>query len=271
MLRNKDEKHRKPYIASVILFASAFSGRSRLEISLSGDLDFVHKSFCHCGVRYRRIFSTVSDLSLLIPSMSREPDLLYLFLGSDKNVQLLHHVDLLGNPKTPNFTPVGLCGMKTPSQVIKFDLTDFITFHMCVPVWQNFENGLVDIDHFKSITLEPTAAEDVQIAALIANGSTEVNANLTRAHDFQHSNVIAIPLGLSSAVIETDIREYRTRRARSSFMESYNDCGRRTRRRNGKLWPVSNQLLSSHLIPLGSSKETSPSTPICNPGGHLGQ
>jgi hypothetical protein len=139
--------------------------------------------------------------------MSREPDLLYLFLGSDRNIQLLHHVDLLGNRKTANFIPVGLCGMKTPSQVIKFDLTDFVTFHTRVPAWRNFETGIADLDQFKDLTVESIAVENARIEALVGSGSTEAEANLKRAQGFQHTNVIAIPLGLSSAIIESDIRD----------------------------------------------------------------
>jgi hypothetical protein len=105
--------------------------------------------------------------------MSRETDLLYLFFGSDRQVQVLHHVDLLGNRKTSGFTPVGLIGLKTPGQVIKFSLQDFVTFHARVPAWRNFEDALVDLEHFQKLTLEPTAAEDVPVAALIENGATK--------------------------------------------------------------------------------------------------
>jgi hypothetical protein len=140
--------------------------------------------------------------------LSRETDVLYLFLCTNGEIQVLHHVDLLGNRHNQEFKAVGLCGLGSQAPAVEIDLNrDLVRITARVPLWANILDSIDDMDAFKNLEIESIEDENARIADLISQGPTRDEADKTRAEEFQNYSVIAIPAGLSSIIIETSDRD----------------------------------------------------------------
>jgi hypothetical protein len=139
--------------------------------------------------------------------MSREFDTMILSIGSNKQVQIFHHLDLLGDRHSPTFKAVGFCSFGSIAPALEINhIRDFVDVSLRVPNWADL-TSLDSPGAFQSLLLESQEEEDTRITALIQAGSTEDDANATRASRFSNSNLVALPLGLASVIFESPDRE----------------------------------------------------------------
>jgi len=140
--------------------------------------------------------------------MSRETDIVYLFMGPNKRINLLHHVDLVGNRLSHKFIAVGLCNFGQAAPPVEIDLeSDITTVNVRVPTWQNLLDTLNNVTNFKNLQVEEIEVENTRVTELIASGTPQDIANSSRAYHFKNSNIVAIPPGLVSVVLESTDRD----------------------------------------------------------------
>jgi hypothetical protein len=139
--------------------------------------------------------------------LSRETDILYLFLSTNFEIQVLHHLDILGNRHYNENKTVGLCGLSAQASAVEIDIDrDLVHIQARVPKWDKIENSLTDIESLKALTIESIEDENQRIDDLIHGGPPKADADKTRADAFQNYSIIAIPAGLSRVIIETSDR-----------------------------------------------------------------
>jgi hypothetical protein len=139
--------------------------------------------------------------------LSREPDLLFLFLCTSGELQILHHVEILGNRLNPDLKAMGLCGFKSQAPPVSINLErDLIEVSARIPGWDQFTAALTNLETFKNLEVESVDHEEARINALVLAGTNREAAEATRAQNFSHFSFIAIPPGLSRVLIENSDR-----------------------------------------------------------------
>jgi hypothetical protein len=137
--------------------------------------------------------------------MSRERDLLFMFISPNGMVSITHHVDLIGNRLSNAYTAVGLVNFSHHAPPVEFDIaTNLIEISNRVPDWAEFEKHLESPATFTNLEVEPQDVEDDRVSQLISEGHTPETANKTRAPRCKIASVIGIPLGLCPPILDTN-------------------------------------------------------------------
>jgi len=140
--------------------------------------------------------------------LSRETDLLYLFICTNGEMQILHHLELIGNRLSKEFKAVGLCGFSSQAPPVEIDLNqDLCICSTRIPPWEDFltalESGVEAVQRLKA---ETEGEENTRIAGLITNGMSQEEAATHKSKLFKSYSVIAVPTGLSRILLETSDR-----------------------------------------------------------------
>jgi len=141
--------------------------------------------------------------------LSRETDILYLFTCPNGEMQILHHLELIGNRHSREFKAVGLCGFNSNTPPVEINLdSDLCILSTRVPHWEVFLTALEsDVETFANLQGETAEEEDTRITALISNGMSLEEAETKRSQSFKSYSLIAIPTGLSRLLLESSDRK----------------------------------------------------------------
>ena len=142
--------------------------------------------------------------------LSREIDLLFLIQCTNGEIQVLHHLELIGDRQTKAFKAVALCGFNSNVPPVEINIEhDLCLCTHRIPEWDEFQNALEsdDTEAFKHVKLETAEEETARITNLVSTGKTQDEAEATRAKLFQTFSVIAIPAGLAKILIESSDRD----------------------------------------------------------------
>lgn len=139
--------------------------------------------------------------------MSRELDTIYLSVGPNGKIQTFHHVDLLGDRHSPSLKAVALCSFGTQAPPIELDIDqDFVDIEVRVPNWPTLVS-LTNVTDLINLSVEPIDIENDRITALVTDGSSQSDADQSRAYRFCNTNIMTVPLGLLPALFEDPSRE----------------------------------------------------------------
>ncbi len=105
--------------------------------------------------------------------LSRETDILYLFLSTNFEIQVLHHLDILGNRHYNENKTVGLCGLSAQASAVEIDIDcDLVHIQARVPKWDKIET--------LSLTSNPSRHSPLNQSKMRTNESTTLSKEVSR-------------------------------------------------------------------------------------------
>ena len=150
-------------------------------------------------------------------SLVKEKDLCILSIAPNHDVQLFHHLELLGGTRLhPDLLYVGLSGSGPSATPIEFShARAFSDITVKVPDWNTLRSySLQGADQFKSTKIATDIDADAEDEILVDEAGNEVPQPIldgvvpsSKCITFQSSNVIAIPPALATVFMEASTKD----------------------------------------------------------------